>query len=914
MSSTVTSVLQQRAQRAVETQQFAEGVPALAEMNRRFKDSQDPAIHQAREGILFYLGLGYLQGGDLPNAAATLTELISTYPESRNMLLARLYLGDALFYQNQLDEAREAYNALRRAHDPAQLEPAVRLGFWDKLADCYFAKQLWEEGRSVFESLAVVAGQQFDASLGGQKRAKAASYLLQGAIAEDRITDALAVLPGLSAGSGDARYDLSLNLALMRGGDQLYESNRYGEALFFYQQVLRPERMLDYWAEAVTQLEAELAQVAGVAILSGQSNELENKLAIARARQEQIKSNIGSAVPDYTGALNFRIARCYLVRSRNYEAYWAFQRLWEGEQRTKGEYAEDALYGVVKTASGIARPDRARVAAKAYLARADFERFLGDVGYELIQIESAAGDEAAARQLCIDFLDRVRAQPGLSEAPKLVYLAGSTLLGQNDLVTLRAQFDALVDRFPESAFTDGALYWLGLASVFDGEFEAAMARFKTIIEVFPRGGYAEDARYRIGVCEFGLLQYPEARRSLEEFVATYPQSRLVSEAQALLGDLAAAEGRVDDAVTAYAAACEAGAELDPPNYSYVNHAVFQAGKLLAANQRWQQMASWFENYINRWAREAGRLGDAIYELGRAQEALGRPEEMLDSYLRAIVRFGNDPSDNGPDLMLADFPKKYEALHGELPVAVLNDALARAQAQGEMTLVLRIAYALRSMGVATDDTPRAFADQLDQASPAVLLQIASTEKTFNPSLALEAAEQAIARQPNSPFAENAWHLIAELRAMGQDSAGALAAYRTIAAQFPASKRTAVARLREGDLLREGGQRAEAIEIYKSILQTRQWRGAAWAEANFKIGLTHYEAGEFEESFGFCQRVYVLYGGIAEWASEAYLYSGLALEKLGRRDDAVRTYRELLDTETLKTTRAAREASRRLEDLS
>ena len=92
--------------------------------------------------------------------------------------------------------------------------------------------------------------------------------------------------------------------------------------------------------------------------------------------------------------------------------------------------------------------------------------------------------------------------------------------------------------------------------------------------------------------------------------------------------------------------------------------------------------------------------------------------------------------------------------------------------------------------------------------------------------------------------------------------------------------------------------------------RQWRGPAWAEANYKIGLTHLEAGDFKAAFGFCQRVYVLYHGVAEWAAEAYLTSGRALEELDRRDDAVATYRELLGNDKLNTQPAATRATERL----
>lgn len=495
-----TTVLQQQAQRAVETQQFAQGVPALAELNRRFRGSEDPAIVQVREGILYYLGLGYMQAMELVEAEKTMREFLEDYPKGRNTIFARLYLGDAVYYQNKLSEARAVYDELRRGHDLTALEPRQRVGFWDKLSDCYFAALEWRGGVEVFEGLAAAAGQQFDAELANEKRAKAASYLLQAAIATDDMRAALAILPRLSEAGGGALYDLSLNLALMRGGDQLYDSNRYSEALFFYQQVLGPQKLATYWQKMIAELEVAVARVAGVPMLAGRFNELSSRRAIAQARWEQIRTSIGGLVPDYTGALRFRIARCYLVRGRNYEAYWAFARLRETEEAkgSAAELVEDALYCVIKTASAVQRMDRARSAAVDYLGNTAFRRFVGDVGFELMRMAQAEGDDAVVARLAGLFLDRVRAQPDLEEAPKLVFLAGSNLIALDDLPALRAQFEPFAAQFPESSFTDGALYWLGLAAIFEGDFDNAMGRFERIIEVFPRGSYAEDARYRLG--------------------------------------------------------------------------------------------------------------------------------------------------------------------------------------------------------------------------------------------------------------------------------------------------------------------------------------------------------------------------------------------------------------------------------
>jgi len=99
----------------------------------------------------------------------------------------------------------------------------------------------------------------------------------------------------------------------------------------------------------------------------------------------------------------------------------------------------------------------------------------------------------------------------------------------------------------------------------------------------------------------------------------------------------------------------------------------------------------------------------------------------------------------------------------------------------------------------------------------------------------------------------------------------------------------------------------------VLKVREWRGPAWAEANYKIGLTHFEAGDFKTAFGFSQRVYVLYPGVAKWAAEAYLISGRALEEMNRATDAVETYRELIGNEKINTQPAAKQARERLLEL-
>lgn len=910
MAMLTTSQLQQQAQHAVERQQFEAAVPALAELERRFGGSTDPAIVQARESILYFLGLGRLQAGEFAAAAGHFREFAERYPTARSVPTARLLAADCAFYQSQFAEARESYDALRR--DPAALgalDATQVLGLFERLSDCCFAAKAWTDGDEIFRTFADLARRHVERTVAAEKIAKAESYRLQAAIGRDDLEAALTVLPRLAGGAGASRYDLALNLALVRGGDAWYERGAHAEALHFYEQVLRPDELRHYWETTIRQLEQQQLAVAGVTFLAGRRQELEQGLAKARQHQAQLTQAMADPQADYTGALFFRIARCYLARERTFEAYWAFTRLRERASGEDGNGLEEALYGQVVAAAACGQADRTRQVAQDYLADRERIRFLGEVVQELAHSELRAGRAEELEPLWRDLVQRLRVEPELSAAPRVLFALGSTLLAQGAVATATELLEPLREQAEKVSWGDAVHYWLGLAAIFTGRFAAAAEDFEAARRLSPEGPYAEDAAFRLGVCAFGQLEYADARTRLEAFARDYPESRLLSEAHALLGDLAAADGRVEDALIAYRAAEAAGAALDPPHVSYITHAVFQGSRLLAANSRWNEVVSWLRNYIDRWGA-SGKLSEALLEIGRAQDALGQHEQAVEGWFEAILRFGNDPADQGADLMLAEYLDKYQALHEQAPVERLQAAYDQACARGERALAWRLWSARLDVAPETFKARELTLTDFPDASAAVLVAHARRIAATDLAGALAAVDAALSRAPGETVLEDALHLAGELRAAEGDVEGALSSYRRAADEFPASRRAAVARLREGDLLRQRGEFDAAIAAYRTVLQTRQWRGPAWAEANFKTGLAHLESGQTKEAFAFWQRVYVLYGSMAEWAAPAYLQSGRALESLGRPEDAVATYRELLAQAHLSQTPSAREAAERL----
>jgi len=912
-----TTHLQERASGQIERSAFSAAIPFLEELDRRLRESEDAAAVRARENVLYFLGIGRLQQSDFFGAESALSDFLVAFPDSDQAIPARLYLADTYFYRQRWADARAFYEGMVTNGEVGRLSPDLRLQFWERYSDAVFVEKDWAVGRSVFAEFRASVESGLSVAARSDQAAKAASYQLQAAMGLDDFDAVNGFLPEIKTEAGKTRYDLSLNLALLRGGDRLYEAGRFGQALKFYELVLPPADLIEFWTSRRDRVESELPRVQGVAWLAEIEWQLQADLREATARLRPLgvgDEDKENRVANYGPALTFRIARCYMASDRFYEAFWAFERLEriasESIDSTAEVFAEEALYGQVKMAATVRLEERTRRLARRYLRSIEFVKFIGDVSYELLQSTQRTQGANAVLELTAIFLERLRLDPQLQEAPKLVYLVGATLMQMEEIRALQEQLGPLLKEYPDRGFSDGLHYWLGLTAVFDGRFPAALEHFESIVSRYPDGGYTEDAHYRIGVAWFGMQQNERARLQLEGFLQDFPESALACEAHALLGDIAASEQRWHVALDEYAAARVAGEWLEVPNQAYVDHVVFSGGEILAEQSRWVEMEEWFESYIRRWGRQ-GRAGDALYQLGRAQIAQGEAEGMLELWIESILEFGNNPHDNGPDLMLAEFSQHFKAARGEWPIEVLNNARAIARAQEHRTLELRLIEALRPLVAHPNKLPALQESDADAASAAVLLAAARRALPSDPARATDWATRAYERSGWGPFAADALAVLAEAETVQDNTLEAVGAWQVLVQRFPASSHAQTAWLRQGDLQRKRGAYGSAIRAYQEVLKVREWRGVAWAEANYKIGLSHLEAGDYEAAFGFAQRVYVLYASVREWAAAAYLVSGQALENMNRANDAIATYRELLADEELAAEPAANEARERLQ---
>jgi len=119
---------------------------------------------------------------------------------------------------------------------------------------------------------------------------------------------------------------------------------------------------------------------------------------------------------------------------------------------------------------------------------------------------------------------------------------------------------------------------------------------------------------------------------------------------------------------------------------------------------------------------------------------------------------------------------------------------------------------------------------------------------------------------------------------------------------------------GRALLELGRFDDAKKEFKTIAETKEWRGETTAGCLYHLGLAEERQGNIKEAVVLYQRCIVAWKKYERWTAKAYLRSGILLgEKLGQKDAARQTFQEMLTKDRIKDTPEAQEARRRLSSI-
>lgn len=881
-------------QARINVNDYDRALPKLEELKeRRLPD-------EARENVFFFLTLARLLDGDLEGALEASEIYLEDFSDHERERFLSVYRADSLRGLGKYEEALEILRGYPDRRNWGNWSQDFRIDVRSKIAETLYLIEDWENALSAIERLIQQLPQIRDEAQRQEMRLRAYSYLIQTYIGLGRLDEAFAAIPNL-AGDTDARFDLSFNMALIRGGDQMREAGNYNAALAFYQSVILPDQIREHFNNRLTMLRQEPPRSETLARIQS----IERRLEI-----------IEDLPPDVVPSFRWRIGDSYYNLGRLHEAYWAFRRVWD--EHPDHPFAERAMFGSFNSAHQLGRTDRAQRIGEAYMADEDTTLFFGIIGSRLWDIYRATNDARAIATLADQLEFYVLEEPESDQAGIGVTTLGSALSSLRDFARIRTVMNRVYRAAGSGDAADNAQFWIGTAAMMQRDFRTPINQFKELVERNPDAPFAEEAAFRIPTSYMALREWDEAKKYFNEFLENYPESRLVPDALGMMGDIGYAQRDRETAFEFYERAIVAATppEMETPNMQIIDRAFFRRAGMARNDQDLPTVVELLEQYRDEFIAEGLAEPDSasrgLYELGQAYAKRGQDEEMVEIFLEAVSNYGDLRRSYGVDSMIDTLIDRYEEIRGSSPRAWFIDLRAEARAAREQTKELRAVMALNRLERETSspllDSEQFFA----VASPATLAWYGQAIIQEDQERARRAFQTLLAEFPDSDEAISA--LLGEgdfLLSEGQ-YAEARDLFQQATEQFARNDRVVEAHLGLGNALLALGEYEDAEQAFRRVTGNRSWRHR-WAPAHFGVARSQEGAGNRDDAINSYHRVFITYLRSTEYSAEAYLRAAKLHEEANRPEKARSLYEQMLERDVLSETPQFAEARERLRQL-
>lgn len=611
------------------------------------------------------------------------------------------------------------------------------------------------------------------------------------------------------------------------------------------------QRELRQVLEKADPVSAELARVLLV------------KTLLAEGKQDKAEKELSAVKEDATPA------------ARAEARYWRAEIL---AARGKSEEARDLFQKLIEDTDGADRD----LLARSWIAIGRIDRARGKPGDAATALEKAidrGGDPETYLTAAREYLSAAQASQSLPTAA----------LRLRDSVRERENNDERRGRFAP------ALLLLGSATLESGNAEAASADLDNLIKNYPASPAVPGAQVILAESLAKQGQESAARdqlRSLLKKESLSPQ--IIYQANFVLADLLLKEGKAFEAATAYEKAFQAAPTPKDAEQALYNAALATSRipDPVGFGRIEKTFTETFPDSDRRaaLALERGRMLEAKGDSSASRTALeevaqlpGSSSFQAEASLRranSLLRAGNYPE---AAKAFADFDRTFPE-SPLLPQSLASGIEARLRAK-ELTGTQARAEFAKILSRFPEST----------LAPALSFQIAQTHyEEKNHGEALTAFREMAKKFPKDPLADNALYYagLSALALGNPEEATKL--FRSLPENSPL--RTD-ARLAEIDACRASGDYAGGLQIANSLLGNRAPDQRAWVEISkrrlaceFALGGT--DKSTLERAVSTAESILKSSAADASDKNEAGFIRGRSLEQLGREDDALQAYLDVL----------------------
>lgn len=890
------------ADRALSSGDYERAVEGLKEVLDRMRGLTDPQQKKIAQVCRFELARAQYKLGNYSEGMTLLKEYLDDEPRPQERTAMRM-IAQGFFEEQNWNEIEDVAARLLKYKD---LEKDELLNINLLLGQARFQKGEYDK---CIEPLRYAEANAKDQDIKGVCQIMVARALVEAG----RWPELYGWIPYVYR--TDRKYDITLNLTLMRAGQDRYEHGEFLNALLLYRMVLPREQLLDFAYKRIS----TITQRMSTGLTPMEVNDSKNQIRGLQDAIDTLKD-----MPPYEKEVTFRIGQIYAEVNRHWEAFVLFDHLYRTNR--DNDIGEAALLQTVIELYAVYEFDRADERALTYLDDKPYGRYARTMLTVMMRNRLSHSDYS----LVIGLRRYVEGLPSSDDLTEQRLLADQhnilafAYLQSGDYKLAGEQFNVVLemsrtktgtesdtgeDLFgidPERTLYFSALYYRGMSYMLQADYTSALADFKLYQKENPKGDLYADSMYREGVCLFGQDKIDESEKTFARFVNTFPSNSLVSEAYSLRGDIEASKvASAEDPLTLDRAQANYRKAIDTAESPLqASYPAFQAAKVFKMEYKWQEIIDLMNYYLYRWGDDAD-IAQSIYWMGQAQIELGQiQEEAIPAYIEAIDRFGNDPKQLGVDKIIIDLVRiseQYLSPEDKESLALTLKFKLTSIDPSHEVLKLRL-QALQAM-LEGEDVARATAakllnslDDLKPVSPVVLSLMCD--------VAVDMGDVGQMMKLSKYFIDNfedselLWHgYRAKIVALldKKDYWAALESIDAVQGLFGADVFMDWAQRMKADTLYALGKYEDAEAAYNMVFGIPQWRGPLFAEAMYGMGKCRLARNDLAMAHTFFQRTYLQFKAYdnGDWAAKAYLAAADCLNKMDRRQDAINTLKAMLN---------------------
>lgn len=887
----------QEGTRAYETRDFTKAVRLFTDVLTR------AAPGSQLEPVAFFQAAALVESGEAERAIRTLAEFPKKYPGSPRLKSASILLARAYAMTGKTDQALGLLRPLE--NDPelraevlrAQIIALRAAGRADEAAAVQ--QRLLPSRRALTRPEALVAQQLLATQLnesGGD------------------LDTARQTLLALWA-SGSAVDNLAaLNTASLVLGGRFLAANRPEDALLLFQSTRPRDEVLAAQRRRVDELaDALRTVVAGSA--AGESNkaELEARLTSAKDALARLADTA-----DFDRQVLLRLGFAYLALNRPWEATLVFRTGRERHDATPE--APLFLYGLVCARQSARRPAEAVALGREFFSKHPSAPERLDVALAAGGAALESGDIAAAIGFFSAVTKDAPAAAGDAKAEAALLQLGHAYFAAGNWAAAASSYDRFRKTFPKSERTEDVDYRAALTVMFSGDIDAARKQLEAYLKAYPQAKYEPDARYRLAVCAYGRRDWTDALGLVADWERRFGDNPQLGDVLAVRGDVLRSTGKPLEAVESYRLAARSAG-----NDQVLAYALNEAATLLEQQRDWPGVAALYQETLSARSGHPASLG-WMNGIAKARARLGQFDEAaasLVAFARADVpRIDNEAVEETLSLIARIAARIPAEPAGETappaPPAWKDELFANDSSlivQARRLYFESEVLRLRKRPADADELLLRLGRQFKPSElSAPLLAVAGETLLAAGETAAASShfDALLARYPASAFRDIAMTGLGETALRAGDASRALGWARD-AVKSGGSHREKEAVLLEGRALLALDRLDEAEPLFTRVASTKEWRGEATARSLCLLGEVAEKRGDLPKAIALYQRVFLSHQRYSEWVARAYLASAADFRKLGRKDEAAATLREMLRNARLADRPELAEARTRLAEL-